>query len=133
MVDSELAAVDSLLNDLGKQRFAAKAIKGISDPKRLSEFIPTAGWSPIQAELTVTDVAALVARLGGEELYGKDKSVPIRELTPQMQFEHAEYLKSDPLIGDRQLCVAVRMNLGIGLRWKMMESECPNAYSLALF
>jgi hypothetical protein len=81
LVDSELRAVDALFVDRNLPRFAARAIKGIEDPVRLTEFVPTKDWVPVDARIMVSDVAGLVKRLGGEELYGDDPSVPLRELT----------------------------------------------------
>jgi hypothetical protein len=80
LVDLELRAVDALFVDRNRPRFAARAIKGVDDPTRLSEFLPTKDWVPVDARIMVSDVAGLVNRLGGKELYGDDPSVPLREL-----------------------------------------------------
>jgi hypothetical protein len=80
MLDGELDQVDSLLSDLGRDRFAARAVAGILEPMRLAKLIPTQGWTPVDTQIKVSGVAQLVAKLGGEELYGKDLSVPLREL-----------------------------------------------------
>jgi hypothetical protein len=79
-VNQELSAVDSLLGDLGRKRFAARAVSGIHDVDSLSQLIPTSGWYPIDAKIRVTDVVKLVKNLGGQELYGRDLSVPLREM-----------------------------------------------------
>ncbi len=80
MIDRELSAVDSLLVDLKHERLAIRGVAGVDSPSRLAEFIPTLGWTPIDAQVRVSDVAGLVRKLGGEELYGKDSTVPLREL-----------------------------------------------------
>jgi len=80
IVDRELQHVDALLSDLGKTRFAAKGVLRVEDPARLTQFIRTEGWIPVDAKIKVTDVASLVRRLGGEELYGDDPHVALREL-----------------------------------------------------
>ncbi|MEU1941374.1 ATP-binding protein [Streptomyces sp. NPDC020125] len=77
---SELGAVDNILSDSGRQRFAVRAVVGISDLEELARSVRTEGWHPIDATIKATDVIALVRRLGGSELYGKDPSVPFREL-----------------------------------------------------
>lgn len=79
-VDTWLREVDALLADLDHDRLAARGVTAIDDPTRLAQLIRTDGWQPIDASLHVSDVAALVKRLGGEQLYGPDIHVPLREL-----------------------------------------------------
>lgn len=80
MVDRELRRVDALLSDLGRPRLAARSVAGIDAPERFTEYVAVDGWNPIDARVHVSDVAKLVRQLGGEELYGGDPSVPLREL-----------------------------------------------------
>jgi hypothetical protein len=80
MIDGELRRVDALLADKGMQRFAARRIAGIESPDRLTPYIPTAGWTPVDARVQVSDVPRLLKCLGGEELYGASPRIPLREL-----------------------------------------------------
>ncbi len=80
MVDRELRQVDAMLSDLSRPRLAARSVAGVDAPARLTEYIETHGWEPIDAQIHVVDVPRLVTQLGGVELYGKDVSVPLREL-----------------------------------------------------
>jgi hypothetical protein len=80
MIDNELRQVDSLLSDSGRARFAVRAVAGIEEPSRLAKFIPTEGWTPVDTRIRVGDVAGLVSKLGGAELYGTNLTVPLREL-----------------------------------------------------
>jgi hypothetical protein len=80
LVDHELREVNALLMDNDLQQLAALGVAGIAEPERLTRFIPTRDWLPIDTQIKVTDVAALVHKLGGEQLYGADKTVPLREL-----------------------------------------------------
>jgi hypothetical protein len=80
MIDAELRQVDSLLADTKRPRLSARGVAGADDPRRLSDWVPTDLWEPIDARLRVSDVSSLVARIGGRELYGDDDTVPIREL-----------------------------------------------------
>ena len=80
VADRELEDVDALLADLGKARFAARGVAGAEEPARLARFVPTDGWMPVDTSVRVNDVAGLVRKLGGEELYGYDDTVPLREL-----------------------------------------------------
>lgn len=79
-VDRELREVDRLLTLSNKARFAAKGVCGAESINRLSEYIPTEGWEPIDTKLQVTDVVGLVEKLGGRELYGDNPHAPLREL-----------------------------------------------------
>lgn len=83
--------------DLGRKRFAASGVKGVENPERLSEFVPTQGWHPVDAQVRVGHVASLVTRLGGEQLYGDDESVPLRELIQNA----ADAVRARRIIEDR--------------------------------
>ena len=78
--DHELGQVDALLQDVAKYRFAARSVAGSQDPSRLSKYIQVESWRPVDARVQVTDVAALVRNIGGAQLYGNDRTVPLREL-----------------------------------------------------
>lgn len=80
MVDRELRQVDALLADTGRPRFAARSVSGIEDPARMTRFLRTEGWTPVDTRIRVGDISLLVERLGGEHLYGADRTVPLREL-----------------------------------------------------
>lgn len=80
MVDRELRQVDSLLADTKRQRLAARGVSHTEDPDRLSKVIGTAGWEPVDAQVRVGNVARLVSSLGGKNLYGRDRTAPLREL-----------------------------------------------------
>jgi hypothetical protein len=79
-IDRELRQVDALLADKGIQRFAASRVAGIESPERLVLYVPTDSWLPVNAVLQVSDIPRLVQKLGGEELYGKNPEVAVREL-----------------------------------------------------
>jgi hypothetical protein len=80
MVDRELHQVDALLADLHRPRLRVHGVAGTESPDRLQKYIETIGWTPVDARLHVSNVADLVKRLGGEKLYGKDPTIPLREL-----------------------------------------------------
>jgi hypothetical protein len=80
MVDHELRQVDNLLADLKKRRLQARGVAGVETPELLRMRIAISGWSPVDARIHISNVADLVERLGGEQLYGKDPTVPLREL-----------------------------------------------------
>jgi hypothetical protein len=78
--DRQLSLVDALLTDSGRKRFQIRSVAGIEDPRRLAKLIQTKGWLPVDTQIRVGNVASLVLRLGGEQLYGNDLTVPLREL-----------------------------------------------------
>ncbi|WP_295437168.1 ATP-binding protein [uncultured Thiodictyon sp.] len=80
MIDQELRGVDAFLEETGRPRFKADHVKAAESPARLARYIETPGWRPVDTRLRVTDVAALVERLGGKRLYGDDPRVALREL-----------------------------------------------------
>jgi len=80
MIDHELRNVDSLLTDTNRQRLAARGVSNVEEPKRLIKSIPTEGWEPVDTQVKVSAVATLINNLGGEQLYGKNELVPLREL-----------------------------------------------------
>lgn len=79
-VDRELKSVDSLLHDLGRTRLAARAVAGVDSPERFAELLPAQGWRPVDAAVRISDVPGLVGTLGGEQLYGTEPEVAVREL-----------------------------------------------------
>lgn len=80
MIDDEFRGVDSLLADLGRSRFQVNGVLGAESPSRFSRTVPTQGWHPVNAQIHVGNVAALVERLGGAHLYGFDNTAAMREL-----------------------------------------------------
>ncbi len=79
-VDRELRGVDTLLADRAFARFSARRVAGVESPERLSEYVQTEGWLPINATIHVSDLPAVIKSLGGEELYGKNPRAALREL-----------------------------------------------------
>ena len=80
MIDSELRAVDSILTETQRTRFKAKSVAGVNNFSVASRLIATVGWFPIDTRVHVGNVARLVKNLGGDQLYGRDRLVPLREL-----------------------------------------------------
>lgn len=80
VVDRELRQVDSLLADTNRPRLTARGVSYADDPQRLAKLIGTSNWIPIDAKIQVGDVARLIGNLGGEKLYGRNETVPLREL-----------------------------------------------------
>ena len=84
-LDKELKQCDSVLSSrVGSSRvFACKSVAAAGNVKDLSRYIETDGWEPTNSSVHVSDVAALVGSLGGEQLYGTDAdrlTIALREL-----------------------------------------------------
>ena len=63
--------------------FARTSVAAAGEAKGLAKYIETDGWEPANSPVHVSDVAALVESLGGEQLYGTgaDKlNIALREL-----------------------------------------------------
>ena len=63
--------------------FARRSVAGAGQVNELVRYVKTVGWKPTDSTVHVSDVAALVTNLGGEQLYGKDTDrihVALREL-----------------------------------------------------
>jgi hypothetical protein len=80
MIDGELNGVDVLLENVGRDRFAARRVRGSESPEALAKYVRTKGWTPVDTQLRVSDVPRLVRLFGGAHLYGNDLRIPIREL-----------------------------------------------------
>jgi hypothetical protein len=80
LADRELQTSDRLLQDLGMAPFAVTRVQDADSPERLSKHVQVQGWRPVSAEFKTAPVEQLIAILGGEQLYGHDLAVPVREL-----------------------------------------------------
>jgi len=80
LIDDELRSAHSLLDASDIPSFSATAVKNAKSPEAVATLITTRRWKPVDTELRVSDVPALVKLLGGERLYGADPAVPLREL-----------------------------------------------------
>jgi hypothetical protein len=79
-VDRYLLEVDVVLSTASRPRLAARGVAALESSEHLARRIPTSGWQPIDTEIHISDVAHLVRILGGEELYGSNPPVGLREL-----------------------------------------------------
>ncbi len=85
-LDQELKQCDAVLRTAlraSRRPFACKGVVGAGNPKELAKYVQTQGWEPTNSAVHVSDVAALVGRLGGEQLYGTGADslkIALREL-----------------------------------------------------
>lgn len=82
MINQELHGIDDLLsrNRSEKGRFKARRVANIETPSALSKLVPTKNWEPVNTVLSISDIPKLIKKLGGEQLYGNDPFVAVREL-----------------------------------------------------
>ncbi len=78
--DRELSEVDSLLGETGRPVLKAHGVANVQSPQRLARDLKTEGWTPVDTAVRITDVAKIVQTLGGGHLYGRNSTVPLREL-----------------------------------------------------
>lgn len=84
-LDKELRQCDAVLSSGMRtgRKFACTSVAAAGNVRQLAKYIETIGWEPINSSVHVSDVAALVGSLGGEQLYGTnaDKlTIALREL-----------------------------------------------------
>lgn len=80
MIDREVKNSNAVLGDLALELFSAKSVLGIESPSLLEKYIRVDGWTPVSAEVRVSDPVHLAKTLGGHNLYGDGPLAPIREL-----------------------------------------------------
>jgi hypothetical protein len=80
MIDRELRLVDVLLEETHRPRLAVRGVKGAESPEATKQYLPTAGWEPLDTQLHISNVAKVVEMLGGKQLYGDRPWVAVREL-----------------------------------------------------
>ncbi|ARO88512.1 ATP-binding protein [Nitrosospira lacus] len=122
VVDRELRQVDSLLADTNRPRLSARGVAYIDDPLRLAKLIGTSTWLPIDAKIQVGDVARLIGSLGGEKLYGRNETVPLRELIQNA----SDAVRARRLVEGRPAdwgWVTVRTGEDINGRWVEVEDS----------
>ncbi|WP_159045392.1 hypothetical protein [Streptomyces sp. H036] len=108
LVDSELKGADAILLEKGRAPFQVRGVAHIETPKEFGSVAPCREWEPVEAQIKVGDVAGLVRRLGGSELYGADAAIGIRELLTnacdavKAREALASYRGGDPILGASQ-------------------------------
>lgn len=80
LADSELRNTDLLLRDNGRQPLRARRVKGAESPEELARHLRVSGWIPLDTTVHIGDVASVVRSLGGEQLYGNNPVVALREM-----------------------------------------------------
>ena len=86
LLDKEIKRCNDLLMSAPAFRrpcFARTRVAGSGRASETAKYVQTVGWEPTDSTIHVSDVAALVSSLGGENLYGKDVDrleIALREL-----------------------------------------------------
>ena len=80
MIDRELREVNALLRRRELSPLSVTSVKNIENPQYLAEIVKVDGWTPVEANMKVSNVSGLVKSLGGSALYGNNAIVPLREL-----------------------------------------------------
>ena len=80
MIDGEIKSCNAILEEAETCQFATTGVHGIESPRLLSKTVRVDGWTPIGAEVKVSDPVHLARTLGGRNLYGSGAIAPVREL-----------------------------------------------------
>jgi hypothetical protein len=78
--DKELSDSNRLLKERVAQELSARRIKGAVSPEIFSQFVPVAGWKPVESKIHASSIPRIVESFGGRKLYGDDPLVAVREL-----------------------------------------------------
>jgi hypothetical protein len=79
-VNWELRAANMYLEEAGRKQFRSRWVRGTDSVEQMRKYLPTDGWSPVDAQVRVSDISRLIESLGGEQLYGRNSDAPLREL-----------------------------------------------------
>ena len=80
MADRELENSNRLLRDLDIAGFRINGVKDSRSPARLAGRVKAKGWRPVRAKPRIGNATHVIDMMGGSQLYGRDPSVPLREL-----------------------------------------------------
>jgi hypothetical protein len=76
----ELDAVDTFLRQNDLPRFHRRRILGIEAPETFAKYLRFREGFPFRPEIKIGAPRQIIARLGGEQLYGSERNPPLREL-----------------------------------------------------
>lgn len=79
-IDAELRAVDAVLQTTGRTSLAVRRVAAVDDLRALQRHLPVQGWEPVDTRIRIGNIPALIERLGGRALYGRNTDAPLREL-----------------------------------------------------
>lgn len=80
VANRELQTSNALLRDSKPPHLAISRIEGAISPSAMARHVSATGWKPVQAEIKISQIGKVVEMFGGEQLYGNDLSVALREL-----------------------------------------------------
>lgn len=82
LVDTELRRADDIITRCrsGHERFSARRVANIESPLYLARSVTVRNWYPVDTAFSISDIPRLIKNLGGEQLYGQNRFVAIREL-----------------------------------------------------
>jgi hypothetical protein len=66
MANQKLRDVDTTLRSANRPTFEVTGVAGVGSPERRTKYVPTQRWKPVDTRIRVSDVAALVHKLGGK-------------------------------------------------------------------
>ena len=103
--------------------FERKRVAGAGNVRELAKYIETTGWEPTDSNVHVSDVAALVSKLGGEQLYGKDAdrlNIALRELVQNSADAVCARRSVNSGFGGR---IVIRLKSGENEKWHLQVDD----------
>lgn len=80
LADKELQAAEHLLRDAQLEPLAVREVAGVRSPAGFATHVKVSDWIPIDTSLRIGNVARLIERFGGRQLYGDKPELALREL-----------------------------------------------------
>lgn len=109
VANRELQTSNALLRDLRLPPLAVNRVEGALSPQALSRYVAVSGWRPVQAEIKISQIGKVVEMFGGEQLYGHDPSVALRELIQNSADAIRFRRELEPLVSDYEGRITVRI------------------------
>ncbi len=80
MIDREIRTANIILKNNGRKELQAKGCAGSNDLFEFQQYVPVQDWRPINFNFQISQVSDVVAKFGGNRLYGDKPYLALREL-----------------------------------------------------
>ncbi|MHB9144183.1 MAG: HD domain-containing protein [Symbiobacteriia bacterium] len=122
--DGELRAANKVLRRSNRPPFAAGGVAGVDSPEDFRKYVETSEWEPVDISVRITDVAAVIDRFGGTQLYGSDLTAPLRELIANAaDAVRARRYVHDGGLDEQQGQIVVHLGDDVNGPWLEVEDE----------
>lgn len=117
VLDRELKGCNRLLaarENSGPGPFARASVIGAGSVDELKEYVKTEGWDPTDTKVHVSDVAALIGKLGGEQLYGNANHDKLAATVRELVQNASDAVRARRVLEDEEFQGKIRVRLKAG-------------------